>query len=348
MRSALALAICAVGSPTAIAHKLPHGFVILSDVDDTIAQDIRYAGSHNFMGRSSPGYEGAACILTNETAQALSLAQRQLSKEGLSLTVYDCYRPARAVRDFKKWSQAQGDEVMKAEFYPETRKRDLFALGYIASHSVHSRGCAIDLSIGPAKARPSSSLPKLPAGACTAKLGDRYDDGTLDMGTSYDCFSDLSRTYNSKVSDEARRNRSLLVSVMTAAGFKNYGREWWHFELNDACAEAERDFPIPPLSTQQTLAREPATSACALADVLPTCIPPARVHEEPGADSPVIASITKDAGGIECLRCEAASSAVPASKENWCLIEFYQSGASRAQGWVQRRAEAVGDVRCEP
>ena len=34
---------------------------------------------------------------------------------------------------------------MKAEFYPRTDKQSLFALGYLAVRSAHSRGSTVDL-----------------------------------------------------------------------------------------------------------------------------------------------------------------------------------------------------------
>ena len=38
---------------------LPGGFVFLRDIDPSIIQDIRYAGSNNFVGRPLPGYDAA-------------------------------------------------------------------------------------------------------------------------------------------------------------------------------------------------------------------------------------------------------------------------------------------------
>jgi D-alanyl-D-alanine dipeptidase len=52
----IALAVAAFASP-AIAQSLPGGFVYLRDIEPTIIQDIRYAGSNNFVGRPLSGYE---------------------------------------------------------------------------------------------------------------------------------------------------------------------------------------------------------------------------------------------------------------------------------------------------
>ncbi len=54
----ITLAIIACSVP-AHAQALPGGFVFLRDVDPTIIQDIRYAGSNNFVGRPLRGYEAA-------------------------------------------------------------------------------------------------------------------------------------------------------------------------------------------------------------------------------------------------------------------------------------------------
>ena len=45
---------CVTGA-AAQAQKLPAGFVYLRDIDPTIIQDIRYAGSNNFVGRPLRG-----------------------------------------------------------------------------------------------------------------------------------------------------------------------------------------------------------------------------------------------------------------------------------------------------
>jgi hypothetical protein len=52
IRLAACLRICQqLLSARAQAQKLPAGFVYLRDIDPTIIQDMRYAGSNNFVGR---------------------------------------------------------------------------------------------------------------------------------------------------------------------------------------------------------------------------------------------------------------------------------------------------------
>src|SRR5687767_231928 len=91
------------------AQRLPPDFVYLRDVDPSIVQDMRYAGSDNFTGRALPGYDGLECVLRADAAQALKRVQATLAPSGLSLKVYDCYRPERAVRAMARWSRSPED-----------------------------------------------------------------------------------------------------------------------------------------------------------------------------------------------------------------------------------------------
>jgi D-alanyl-D-alanine dipeptidase len=211
---------------------LPKGFVYLRDIDPTIVQDIRYATSHNFVGRPIRGYLAAECILSEPAANALVTAQRKLAGENLSLIVWDCYRPTRAVDDFLQWSKDPTHSEMKTEFYPRTDKEELFALGYLARRSAHSRGSTVDLGI----VRAGSSFAPLPNPApplksCTSPKGERFEDGTIDFGTGYDCLDVLANTSNALVGDVALHNRQTLKSHLEGAGFRPYAKEWWHFEL---------------------------------------------------------------------------------------------------------------------
>jgi D-ala-D-ala dipeptidase len=120
IRTGLLLIVMLLPAPALAGSALPGGFVYLRDVDPTIVQDIRYAGSHNFVGRPIRGYRAAECILGLPAAKALATVQRKLAGMKLSLIVWDCYRPKRAVEDFLQWSRDPAHAEMKAEFYPRT------------------------------------------------------------------------------------------------------------------------------------------------------------------------------------------------------------------------------------
>src|SRR5471030_2645637 len=208
IRAGLGLIIMMLPAPALAGSDLPRGLVYLRDIDPTIVQDIRYAGSHNFVGRPIRGYLAAECILSAPAAHALATVQRTLAEKKLSLIVWDCYRPKRAVADFLQWTKDPTHSEMKTEFYPRTDKAKLFALGYLAKPSAHSRGSTVDLGIVPAdfSSTPPPNPPQ-PLTACTAPKGERLADGTIDFGTGYDCLDVLGSTSSALVSGIARQNR---------------------------------------------------------------------------------------------------------------------------------------------
>ncbi|MEJ1158545.1 M15 family metallopeptidase [Prosthecomicrobium sp. N25] len=219
---------------------MPDGFVRLADVDPTIRQDMRYAGPRNFTGRPVAGYRRPVCILTRRAAEALARVQAELAPRGLSLKVYDCYRPAAAVADFLRWSR-EPDLSTKAEYYPREDKGRLFARGYIATRSGHSRGSTVDLTIVPRDPTPQAGTP---GGPCTAPPPARAPDDGLDMGTAFDCFDDRAATA-APVPAGPRANRLLLFDAMRRGGFANYAREWWHYGLLDEpYPDRTFDFPV--------------------------------------------------------------------------------------------------------
>lgn len=75
--------------------------------------------------------------------------------------------------------------------------------------SNHTRGCAVDLSLA-------------------------SPDGTeLAMPSAFDDFTGRAKRVYEGLSDEVRRNVSLLERAMEGAGFVPYVNEWWHFNDTD-------------------------------------------------------------------------------------------------------------------
>jgi D-alanyl-D-alanine dipeptidase len=240
-----AAASALAGAAAAEPARLPADFVFLRDVDPSIRQDIRYAGSNNFVGRPLPGYDGAECVLRRGAAQALSAVQRNLAPGGLSLKVYDCYRPARAVRAMAAWANDGNPGDATKRFFPQLDKSRLFALGYIASRSMHSLGIAVDLTLVELAGEPAAAFdPNARYGACNGPLATRAPDDSVDMGTGFDCFDLKAHTASPAITAEQRRWRSTLVDAMGRRGLANYAREWWHFTYGSGGGSAF-DFPIP-------------------------------------------------------------------------------------------------------
>lgn len=226
---------------------MPPDFVYLRDVAPSIVQDMRYAGYHNFLGRPVAGYGAGECILTRQAAAALAKVQAELETVQLTLHVYDCYRPQRAVNDFIAWSKVASDQSMKAEFYPRVDKAQFFQLGYVAKKSGHTRGSTVDLTIERAPPRDAAPYrPGQPLKSCIAPWVQRYHDGTLDMGTGFDCMDELSHP-SAEVGHIADTHREQLAHLMRKYGFKGIAEEWWHFTLVDEPFPSTYfDFPITP------------------------------------------------------------------------------------------------------
>lgn len=188
----------------------PSAFVLLADYVPGIIQEIRYYTTYNFVGDRINGYEEPCALLTIEAARALLKAAAEIQVHGYRLKVFDAYRPAGAVRHFALWGIEDTDIRMKPYFYPDLEKQELFIKGYIATQSSHSRGSAVDLT-----------------------LLDMQTGRELDMGSSFDMFSEVSHPDYRGITDEQYENRMLLQKVMTRNGFLPIDCEWWHFTLED-------------------------------------------------------------------------------------------------------------------
>ena len=199
------------------------------ELNDGISNDlekfeisIRYFSNNNFIGRPIPGYYANKAFLTREAADALLLAQRDFIKQGYRLKIYDAYRPQTAVDYFSAWAADLEDSQNKSQYYPNTNKSQLFADGYIAAKSGHSRGSAVDLTV------------------LEIESGNE-----LDMGSPWDFFDPISWVENNQITDQQRANRKLLASVMIIHGFKPLKEEWWHFSfIEEPFPETYFDFPI--------------------------------------------------------------------------------------------------------
>jgi D-alanyl-D-alanine dipeptidase len=206
----------------AAAQPRPRSFVDAATIAPGLALEMRYAGSNNFVGRPIAGYDAPVCLLTRRAATALAAVEADLARFGLGLKVFDCYRPTRAVADFAAWARDLNDQARRADYYPNVDKSELFARGYIAERSGHSRGSTIDLTII-----------------------DRATGVELDMGSPFDLFDTRSWPTSSAVGAAQRANRLMLQALMRAHGFQPLEQEWWHFTLeHEPYPRTYFDFPV--------------------------------------------------------------------------------------------------------
>src|SRR5262249_23043332 len=167
--------------------------------------------------RPLPGYEAAECILRRDVAAALKRVQADLAASGLSLKVYDCYRPARAVRAMATWVNDGRSEAATKRYFPKLAKSSLLRAGYIASPSRrrHPRGTPIvHALLGPGPGAPAAFARRVASGASPAPLAQRSPDNAVDMGTSFDCFDPTSHTAAAAIGAEQRRWRNVLLAAM--------------------------------------------------------------------------------------------------------------------------------------
>lgn len=184
------------------------GFVVLTDVVPDAIMEVRYYTLYNFIGDRVRGYEEPVVLVTRETANALREVNQELLPLGYTVKVFDAYRPQMAVDHFVEWARDLNDVRMQSYFYPEERKANLFAHGYIASRSGHSRGSTVDLT-----------------------LYDLRNQCDVDMGGTFDYFGYRSYSNYPNLTSEQMKNRQLLRSVMLKHGFRGIDTEWWHYTL---------------------------------------------------------------------------------------------------------------------
>ena len=182
------------------AKMVKRGMVEVTRLDPTVAVDLRYATTNNFVGRNMYGTFCKA-YLHADAAAALIKAQKALKKHDArySIVIYDAARPQSVQRTM--WNAVKGTANARYVARPERG-------------GPHNYGIAVD-------------------------VGLLYDGAPVDMGTQFDSFSDASHitqeqmlVKQGRISREALSNRALLRRVMTQAGFMTYRREWWHFELH--------------------------------------------------------------------------------------------------------------------
>ena len=184
-------------------------FTNLADICSDIKIQSNYATVDNFTGGVVVGYKAQKAYMAQAPAAALCEAQKAAKAKGLSLKIFDGYRPVKAVQYFQDWAKLpETNPSIKELYYPTYTRLQLFEAGFIAKQSSHSRGAAVDLT-----------------------LYDLKTGKDLDMGSGFDYFDEISYTDSNKITEGQRANRMLLKDLMESRGFKNFSQEWWHYSF---------------------------------------------------------------------------------------------------------------------
>jgi zinc D-Ala-D-Ala dipeptidase len=167
----------------------------ITEQEFDVLLDLRYASANNVCAQKL--YNQANCFLAKDAITPLKKAISLAKNLGYKLKIWDCYRPI---------------EVQKFMYdkFPSSDPEGGFISNPQTGAIPHCRGVAIDLTL--------------------CDLSGKE----IEMGTDFDDFSKAASHFYHEISDEAKKNRLILLGIMTLAGFDFYNAEWWHYQLFNA------------------------------------------------------------------------------------------------------------------
>ena len=169
-------------APPKETNKRGADLIELTELDDTLKLDIRYATADNFTGTAV--YDEPRAFMQKPAAEALIRVHRKLKKQGLGLVIFDGYRPWSVTKMF--WDVTAED---KRKFVANPTKG-----------SRHNRGCAIDLSLFDLK---TGKELEMPSGFddFTDKASPKYAGGTAEQTKNRDLLRRAMEAENFTVND---------------------------------------------------------------------------------------------------------------------------------------------------
>lgn len=176
--------------------------VDVKSVVPTVKLDMRYATENNFTGTKL--YPVARCRLRRRVAEVLRDVQGDAQAQGLSLKLWDCYRPI-SVQE-KLWSMVPDERYVAKPVRGKEGSSSSKSTAWLQG-SKHNRGAAVDVT-----------------------LVDATTGAELPMPTGFDDFSSAAHRSYSGASDDQRANALLLEQLMVQHGFEPLPTEWWHFD----------------------------------------------------------------------------------------------------------------------
>ena len=121
------------GPQTLSAQGLPGGFVYLRDIEPDHHPGHALRRLEQFRRQAAAGLSRRRMRREARGRHGAEADQQELARQKLSLKMFDCYRPERAVADMVAWSKNGKETSAERRFNPAFRKADLFRLGYIAT-----------------------------------------------------------------------------------------------------------------------------------------------------------------------------------------------------------------------
>ncbi|GGH12311.1 M15 family metallopeptidase [Pedobacter zeae] len=144
----------------------------------TVKLDIRYATRNNFMRQVM--YKQARAFARKPVVEALKKIQKELSKKGYGLKIFDAYRPY----------------AITVEFYKKASDKNFVANP--ANGSKHNRGCAVDLTLIDLKTGKELTMPT-PYDSFSAAAAAKYKDVSLEARKNRDLLIAVMAKYQMNV-----------------------------------------------------------------------------------------------------------------------------------------------------
>ncbi len=156
-------------------------------------------------------------ISMRKTVAAMLLQARKNLPDGYNIVPVSGWRSAEEQQHLR--DTMLSFMVANPELFPESSELTLDQL--CAKFSGHATGGTVDVQL-------------------------TFQGNTADCGTEYLESSPLTATHAAGLSAEQRRNRQILYSAMTDAGFVNYPAEWWHYSYGDklCCAYSGKKLAV--------------------------------------------------------------------------------------------------------
>jgi zinc D-Ala-D-Ala dipeptidase len=159
--------------------------------------------------RNLQGLGDDECFVRESVAIMLSRVQSLLPR-GLRLKIIDGFRSISTQK--KIYSQVFNEIREKNSRWTDKQieeEADKWVANPIKTIPPHTTGGAVDLTM----------------------IDENLKE--LDFGTSPNSISAESATEISNISDGAKKNRQLMIELMSKVGFVNYPLEWWHWSYGD-------------------------------------------------------------------------------------------------------------------
>lgn len=190
---------------------LQYGLIDIQTLDKEIEVELKYATEDNFVGKNMYGSLRKAYLLPHFAKKVVE-AQRILRAKhpSYSLLIYDAARPLSVQRKMRQAVEGTPYTIYVADGTRGGR---------------HNYGVAVDLTIVDGEGQPLDMGAEFDDFTPKAWVGEKSAFSLAE----YVAYVEMLRR-KGEISDEAARNRTLLLEIMDKVGLRPYVKEWWHYQ----------------------------------------------------------------------------------------------------------------------